>query len=248
MNTMRRRVIHLAETDSTNRYLHDFILSPDDGMTVVAADYQSAGRGQGTNHWESEAGKNLLFSVAVIPRNVPVARQFILSEAGALAVGDALAAYTDDITLKWPNDVYWRDRKISGTLIETSVSSEGLRKCIFGIGINVNQQTFHSDAPNPVSLAQIIGRETPLEELLEKTLRALEYYLDLIDRGESDAVSVLYHSRLYRRDGLFPYEDEKGVFRATIDHVEDDGHLILRDEQGCLRRYAFKEVQFIIEN
>ena len=245
---MRRRVIYLEETDSTNRYLHDFILSPDDGMTVVVASYQTAGKGQGTNHWESEAGKNLLFSIAVTPQNVPVNRQFVLSEAGALAVGDALAAYTDNITLKWPNDVYWRDRKISGTLIETSVSSEGLKKCIFGIGINVNQRVFYSDAPNPVSLAQIINRETSLEEVLERTLRALEYYLDLIYRGEGDAVSALYHTRLYRRGGLFSYEDKDGTFRASIDHVENDGHLILRDEQGCLRSYAFKEVSFLISS
>ena len=238
----------MQETDSTNRYLHDLDLSPDDGMTVVVADFQTAGKGQGSNLWESEPGQNLLFSIAITPRHVPVNRQFILSEAGALAVGDALAVYTDDISLKWPNDVYWRDRKISGTLIETSVSTEGLKKCIFGIGINVNQLTFHSDAPNPVSLAQIIGREIPLEEVLDSTLRALDYYLALIDRGEGDAVSALYHTRLYRRDGLFIYEDKEGVFRAAIDHVEDDGHLILCDEQGCLRSYAFKEVQFIIHN
>ena len=237
---MTRRIIHLQEIDSTNRYLRDIDLSPDDDMTVVVADYQTAGKGQGTNSWESEAGQNLLFSVAVIPKNISVSRQFILSEAGALAVGDALATYTDQLTLKWPNDIYWCDRKISGTLIETAVSAHGLRKCVYGIGINVNQRVFHSDAPNPVSLAQILGREIPLQDVLQSTLCALEYYLAMIYQGEADKVSMRYHHRLYRRNGLYDYKDAEGIFSAVIDHVEDDGHLVLRDE------YAFKEVSFIV--
>ena len=101
INAMNRRIIHVSQTDSTNRYLHD-LKSEGEEMIVVVADYQTAGRGQGSNSWESEPGKNLLVSVRVLPTMVPPKHQFILSEAGALAVGDALAAYTDGITLKWP--------------------------------------------------------------------------------------------------------------------------------------------------
>lgn len=245
---MRTNVIHLEETDSTNRYLRDLGPLAEDCLTVVVAGYQTAGRGQGTNSWESEPAQNLLFSVGVVPRNVPVARQFVLSEAGALAVGDALSAYTDGISLKWPNDVYWHDCKISGTLIETAVSAHGMRRCVYGIGINVNQRVFHSDAPNPVSLFQILGVETNLDEVLQRTLSALEYYLDMIEWGDAAKVSALYHDRLYRRQGLYTYEDAMGTFRAVIDHVEDDGHLVLRDETGLLRAYAFKEVRFVIGN
>ena len=245
INAMNRRIIHVSQTDSTNRYLHD-LKSEGEEMIVVVADYQTAGRGQGSNSWESEPGKNLLVSVRVLPTMVPPKHQFILSEAGALAVGDALAAYTDDITLKWPNDIYWHDRKISGTLIETTVSGMGLATCTFGIGINVNQQEFHSDAPNPVSLRQILGHEVPVEEVLHRVLDALEAHLTPVWSGNFRSVSDCYHQHLYRRHGFHPYNDAQDTFMAELLRVEDDGHLFLRDTAHHIRRYAFKEVTFII--
>ena len=159
---MQHKIIHLHQTASTNDYLRTLPSPQDDSMTVVYADWQTAGRGQGSNKWESEAGKNLLFSILVCPTTIDITRQFILSMAGALAVKAALDKYTDSIRLKWPNDIYWHDRKISGTLIETSVKGRTLARCIYGIGLNVNQREFHSDAPNPVSLYNIIGVELSL--------------------------------------------------------------------------------------
>ena len=108
----------MQEADSTNTFLKGMKNCDDDTIVVAVADYQTAGRGQGTHTWESEPGKNLLFSMLMTPTWVPVRQQFLLSEAGALAVKEALDTYTDGITLKWPNDVYWNDKKISGTLIE----------------------------------------------------------------------------------------------------------------------------------
>ena len=218
----------------------------EEDMTVVVADYQTAGRGQGSNTWESEPGCNLLMSVRIRPTMVPPRRQFILSEAGALAVGRALAAYTDGISLKWPNDVYWNDSKISGTLIETAVNAQGLSSCIFGIGINVNQQVFRSDAPNPVSLWQILGCEVPVVDVMERLLDALEQELAHVWAGNFDEVSSRYHHRLYRREGFHPYRDDHGAFDAEILRVEDDGHLLLRDSSDIIRRYAFKEVTFVL--
>ena len=242
---MKRRLIHLQETDSTNRYLHD-LRSEGEDMTVVVANYQSAGRGQGSNSWESEPGKNLLMSIRVHPTMVPPINQFILSEAGALAVGETLDAYTEGISLKWPNDIYWNDQKISGTLIETSVCGMGLASCTFGIGINVNQRVFLSDAPNPVSLWQILGHEVPVEEVMNSLLDALEAHLAPIWVGDFRSVSERYHQRLYRRQGFHPYSDANGPFMAELLHVEDDGHLVLRDTTGSIRQYAFKEVTFVI--
>lgn len=242
---MHRRIIHLSQTDSTNRYLHD-LKSEGEDMTVVVADYQTAGKGQGSNSWESEAGKNLLMSIRVQPTMVPPNKQFILSEAGALAVGEALATYTDGISLKWPNDIYWHDRKISGTLIQTAVSTQGLTSCIFGIGINVNQQTFHSDAPNPVSLWQILGREVPVEEVMLRVLDALDRELAHVWAEEFTVVRERYHQHLYRREGFYPYQDASGKFMAEIVCVENDGHLVLRDIHSCQRQYAFKEVTFCL--
>lgn len=239
------RIIHLDETDSTNRYLRDYRCDDVEEMVVATTDYQTAGRGQGIHTWESEPGKNLLFSVLIHPKGVAAAEQFILSEVGALVLKKVLDNYTDGITLKWPNDVYWHDRKLSGTLIETAVSAAGLKRCIYGVGLNVNQQVFHSDVPNPVSLWQILGRELDRERLLHELLNALQQFLWRLYHGERDAFREAYHQALYRREGYHPYSDVSGRFMAVIDHVEDDGHLILRDIQGRQRSYAFGELQFI---
>ncbi len=242
---MKTKIIRLDEVDSTNRYLADY--APDgEEMTVVLADFQSAGKGQGTNTWESEKGKNLLFSILVHPTMVPLARQFQLSMAGAIALKMALSGYTDGITLKWPNDVYWNDKKISGTLIQNVIGQGHIKDCIFGVGIDVNQVEFHSDAPNPVSLYQILGREVNRDELLQKILKAFEYCYSLIENGDYGDIAALYMDALYRRHGFWKYRDADGEFEAAFVEVEDDGHLILRDPKGVMRSYTFKEVEFVL--
>lgn len=243
---METKIIRMQEVDSTNTFLKGMKTCEDDTLIVAVADYQTAGRGQGTHTWESEPGKNLLFSMLMTPTWVPVRQQFLLSEAGALAVKDALDTYTDGITLKWPNDVYWNDRKISGTLIETSIDSKGIKRCIFGTGVNINQTEFHSDAPNPVSLAQILGHEVDREEVLQKIIEAFKKYYELLRRADYMDVSGLYHLSLYRRKGFHWYEDADGKFEGAFVEVEDDGHLILHDRKGMIRSYAFGEIRFLI--
>jgi len=213
-------------------------------MTVVYADEQTAGRGQGSNHWESEPGKNLTFSVLVHPTMVPVMRQFLLSEAGALALWDVLGQYlgADDVKMKWPNDIYWKDKKISGTLIETRLGGGHVKDCVYGTGIDVNQEKFVSDAPNPVSMKQILGHDVDLKELLNKIIDSFKKYYAAIENGEYAAISELYHSGLYRAHGFHRYKDKDREFEAAIVEVEDSGNLILRDREGCIRSYAFKEV------
>ena len=239
-------IISIEITDSTNRFLHDYPQEKDVLMTVAVADYQTAGRGQGTNCWESEAGKNLTFSIKVFPRGLRASRQFVMLEAEALAVAEALSAYTDGITIKWPNDIYWHDRKISGTLSECTVSGSGVGYCILGTGINVNQQVFVGDAPNPVSLSQIVGHEVDRNTLLETILHRFQGYLQTVNRGDYDKIDALYFARLYRKTGQHAYQDAGGRFLAEVHAVEPDGHFVLRREDGMLSRYAFKEVKFVI--
>lgn len=241
---MTFKIIHIDETDSTNRWLRDHGQEPirHDGTlasagTAVVADYQTAGRGCGTNTWESERGKNLLFSLLIHPTDVPAREQFLLSMANALALKTALDSYVDDISIKWPNDIYWRDRKIGGTLIETRLQGTLVKDCIIGTGINVNQTQFLSDAPNPVSLAQILGHEVSRDALLQHILDAFRLSDDLPER---------YKAALYRREGFFTYRDSGGTFRAEWVDVERDGTLVLRDEGGTVRRYAFKQVAFVL--
>ena len=233
---MEWKIVHIDETDSTNRWLRE---QGGEENVVVWADYQTAGRGCGTNHWESERGKNLTFSMLLHPHDVPAQKQFRISRAISLAICKALGQHIGDLSIKWPNDIYWRDGKIGGILIEVSLLGNKVKDCIIGIGLNINQRVFRSDAPNPVSMWQICEQETDCEQLLQEILQAFQEYMGKSNKDE-------YQSMLYRRKGFHPYADKDGAFMAEIIDVEDDGHLLLRDDNGQLRRYAFKEVTFVI--
>lgn len=238
-------IITLSDTASTNDYLLDRVRQQPDWEGVVTTPYQSAGKGMGTNRWESEAGKNLLFSILIHPTWLPIRKQYLLSMAQALAICHALNAITPEFTIKWPNDIYWRDRKISGTRIDVNISSAGLQDMVIGTGVNVNQQEFLSDAPNPVSLWQITGKEHDSAELLQSIIRRFERYSAILQQGGEADIIALYHAALYRNDGkLYPYEDTNGEFLASIKQVDPDGTLHLIREDGTESTYMFKEVRF----
>lgn len=230
-------IIHIDETDSTNQWLKEHI-NDFEQPTVVLTEYQTAGRGCGTNKWESERGKNLLFSILIHPYGVRAHRQFRFSMAISLAICKALGQHIGDLSIKWPNDIYWRNGKIAGILIENTLVGKSVKDCIIGIGLNINQREFHSNAPNPVSMWQICEEETDRESILQDILRYFEEYMGKYNKEE-------YLSMLYRRKGYFPYADKDGAFMAEIVDVEDDGHLVLNDDNGQQRRYAFKEIRFI---
>lgn len=240
------RIIHLQEVVSTNISLREKAegRAQPEG-SVVWADIQVGGRGQVGNTWESEPYKNLTFSVLLYPEVIPANRQFIISQIAALSVKETLDQHTDSIRIKWPNDIYWQDKKICGMLIENDLAGPGIYLSIIGAGINLNQEYFQSDAPNPVSLTQITGLSYDREEILHQFLsRFYSYYLLLLQEGEEE-IRTLYQSALYRNDGFYPYADDNGPFEASIDHVEPTGHLILRLRDNSLRRYAFKEVTYL---
>lgn len=238
--------IHLPETDSTNTFLHNYQGEEGALMTVASTDFQTAGRGQGTNRWESERGKNLTFSIKTHPKDVPIRRQFIMLEAGSLALKDILDRITSGITIKWPNDIYWHDRKISGTLSECAVSGTHIKSCIFGTGLNVNQQVFVSDAPNPVSLFQITGHTTDRQRLLQQIAERMAHYLGLIDHGRYEEIDTAYLQALYRRGQWHEFSDNNGCFEGKLTGITPDGRLCITDRQETVRTYAFKEVKFII--
>ncbi len=235
---MEWEIIHISETDSTNRWLRE---NGDERDMVVTTDYQTAGKGQGTNSWESERGKNLLFSILYHPQQIPANRQFFISMAISLAIADALGQQIGDVSIKWPNDIYWRNAKICGILIENRLLGQTIKDSIIGVGINVNQRQFKSDAPNPVSLWQIHGHETDRDGLLHDILERFSDYMT-----NRDDVTKRYPTMLYRRKGFHPYCDAAATFMAALKGVEEDGHLLLTREDGQVCRYAFKEVTFII--
>ncbi len=253
--------VDLDETDSTLLCARSYAAQTDAEFTLVTADFQRAGRGQRGNSWESERGQNLLLALVARPTFLPAAAQFRLSEAVALAVADTVAEHTDEVTVKWPNDIYVADRKICGILIEHDLSGSGIATSVIGIGLNVNQTTFRSPAPNPVSLRQLCGRPVDRSRLLTSLLhhfctrydclcpRSATSFRNGDHDGNTDGYARLdadYARCLYRRRGVHAWRDAAGPFRAAVDHVAPDGTLCLLDTDGRLRRYAFKQVQYII--
>lgn len=238
---------HVAETDSTSREVRALLQEAGDDkpFLVLSAGFQTAGRGQRGNSWESARDENLLFSVLARPVFLPAAQQFYLSCVASLAVRDALALYAEDVCVKWPNDVYLCGRKVCGILIECDLAGNMLERVCMGIGINVNQTEFLSDAPNPVSLRQVLQKTVAVDELFCTVLRLIEGNYGLLKQGRGDELLARYVQLLFRREGMYDYRDGQGEFRAEIVSVDPDGHLQLRDEQGCMRRYAFKEVKFV---
>lgn len=234
---MKTRIISIKETDSTNRKIKEQAVD-EDAMTVLVAERQTAGKGCGTNSWESEPHKNLTFSIRYCPEDVEARRQFVISMQISVAIHRAMMDFGVPTTIKWPNDIYWNDKKLAGILIENQLQGSHIRDSIIGIGLNVNQRTFLSDAPNPVSMSQILSRHLQLNEILQRIIFHFQ-------NAEQD-IAATYRSLLYRRNGMHEYSDSKGNFIAEIVGVADDGLLSLRDSRGVVRKYAFKEVAFII--
>ena len=258
---MEWKIIHIDETDSTNRWLKEGLAADDSGLTqtmvdvgvrksllssaainiALVADYQTAGRGCGTNTWESERGKNLLFSILIHPVDLPANRQFLVSMTMANSIAKVVSKYVKNVSIKWPNDIYVGDSKLCGMLIENRLKGSTIKDSIIGVGLNVNQLRFVSDAPNPISLANLTGREFDRDQLLQELLQAFDEEWEDIN-----GVRSRYLEQLYRRTGSYRYRDSLGEFLAELVTVEEDGHLVLRNTDEYSHKYAFKEVQFII--
>lgn len=239
--------IHINATTSTNSTLE--VLCNQNSLpelTCVYTNYQSAGRGQRGNSWESEDGANLLFSIVFFPHFLEANRQFLLSQVNALALQESLSKYTENIRVKWPNDIYWKDLKLCGTLIENDLLGMHLNHSIVGTGVNLNQKKFLSNAPNPVSLSQITGQTYCIETILHEILERTASYYELLKQGKDELITSRYFDVLYRREGYHTYRDKDGQFNARIVDIQPTGRLILEDTEGHIRPYLFKEVACVL--
>lgn len=243
------KYVILEEVDSTNSYVS--LHSPElDDMTMVAAHSQTAGRGQRGNSWESEPGSNLTFTL--LARRLPVAPagQFAISEAVALGVSDFLRGAGLAADVKWPNDIYVGDRKISGILIEHSLTGSEIEQTRIGVGLNVNQTEFRSDAPNPVSMRQLTGDSYDISRIAAGVGVCLERRLSRL--GDAEAVALQHEefkSRLWRAEGEHPFRrrSDGAEFTGRILDVLPHGPLVVADAAtGESGEYMFKEIEFIL--
>lgn len=234
----------LNEVSSTNDFLRNYIPSSD--LTIVSASFQTKGRGQMGNTWISHVGQNALFSVLICPCNLKATDGFVLSQAMALSIKEVLDKYVNDVHIKWPNDIYCHGEKICGTLIENTLIGKFIGRSVIGSGINVNQVEFPNGlAAPPTSIRLQTCKEVSLEEIIRGVVeRFVEYYKE-VQVGNYAHIRQSYHQHLYLKGQKCSFRDNESTFMGVISHVEPDGHLVIIDEQSNLRRYAFKEVQFI---
>lgn len=208
---------------------------------------QYSGRGQGDNSWESEPGKNIAATIYLKPINIHASNQVVLTQIISLAIADLLTYVTkrEDVKIKWPNDIYIGKAKVAGILIQNYIYGNKIDGVIAGIGINVNQSKFLSDAPNPISLKQIAGVNFDVNDVLEKLLEKIDYYyIGSPDENQMLALEDEYLKRLYQINVKKKYLADGKIFEGTITGIDEYGRLKIIDEQGIEHIFAHKEVAF----
>jgi BirA family biotin operon repressor/biotin-[acetyl-CoA-carboxylase] ligase len=214
--------------------------------TIVYTDFQSAGRGQLGNSWESEGGRNLLISIVLFPSMINPADQFLISMTISLGICDFIKRYIPVSAIKWPNDIYVNNDKIAGILIESSIMSNKIENTIAGIGLNINQQKFFSDAPNPVSLSMITGENYDLTVCIRQLASDLDRRYKQLLSEQFAQIKHDYVLQLYRLNTWGNFKDQNGIFKGRILSVTDSGRLQVEHRNGRIIEYSFKEITFIL--
>ncbi len=242
------KIIKLDNVNSTNEFAYNYLKNHtlNEG-TIIWAIYQTKGKGQKGNTWDSEAGKNLTFSIILHPLMIEPSRQFFLNKAVSLGMIDFLKTKTDEtnVKIKWPNDIYIGKNKIAGILIENEILGNTLQSVIIGIGLNINQTTFSPKVPNPTSLQLITGQELNTEDVLLQLLSNLEtrivkLYNNDIELINDDYLKNLLYFNMYKK-----YLWQNTAIEAKIITVSEYGQLILKTTANKIIKCDFKEIVFL---
>jgi BirA family biotin operon repressor/biotin-[acetyl-CoA-carboxylase] ligase len=238
-------IIHLPSVDSTNKYAAG-ILHKENATegTVILADIQTRGKGQGDNTWLSDKGLNLLCSIILKPDFLPAFKQFYLSMCIATGINDCLTDLGVRSQVKWPNDILIKGKKVAGILIENTILSQNLQTSIVGIGLNVNQVSFPPLIPNPASLAGETGKLYDVGQLLERLLPFLAKRLIQLYAEDFLTIKSHYLNCLWLLNTFADFTDQKEAFKGRIVDVAESGELVILTSSGETRMYGFKEVEF----
>lgn len=242
-----QNIIETPVIDSTNNYLKNLLTNerPPEG-TLVVAYTQNSGRGQMGNAWASEPGKNFTGSYLFYPSFLEASKQFYLNMAIALAVKDCCELLlADEVKIKWPNDIYYGDKKVAGILIENAINGNSLTTSVVGIGLNVNQTDFPDTLPNPSSLKLIKGRDFDLMEVRNQLSHFLEKYYLQLRQMHFNFLDKAYTVALYRYQQTHEFRQGEKVLRGEINGVTKEGKLVLHCN-GKEHRFAFKEVEYVL--
>lgn len=240
--------VHFAQLDSIMNYLSSREAEDrTEDYLLATVDFQTSGRGQRGNHWEAEAGSNLLFGMRIRGFDISVERQFALNQCVSLSAALAIGKYLGfNVKIKWPNDLYVEDRKIGGMLFEHTVEGRRIKQTIFGIGINVNQKNFSPSVPRPTSICLELGKEVDRAALLRGFVKCFQQWFNRLLAGKDGRTDLEYCRRLFWMEGMHPFRDANGCFEAQLEGLGEDGLLMLKDAEGHIRSYYFKEVEFLI--
>ena len=240
------KILQLEETTSTNEYTSDLI--KDESLsegTVIWAHYQTHGKGHGANTWQSSNGKNLTFSIVLKPEFLDPADQFYISKVAALSVKDFLQLYLNNVTIKWPNDIYSNRAKIAGILIENSFIGQKFHYSITGIGININQTLFPEDLPNPISLSKLTGQMYQLDECLNLFCGIMDRHYKTLMEKNYTLIDYNYINQLYQLEEVKEYKTPAGIIKAKITEVMKTGEIVLKTLEGQESSYGFKEIEYL---
>jgi len=269
-NPIGKPFLELQSIDSTNKYAMGLIHSthlteghgePQHGMAIFTHE-QTNGKGQRGKTWVSDKRTNIALSILLNPYQLRISDQFKLSVCVAVSVHNFFSNYAGDETkIKWPNDLYWRDRKAGGVLIENIIGSEKSevrslmsevrsqkselwKWAVIGIGININQTSFLPELLNPVSLKQITGKTFEPVELAKELCSILDTNYQLLIDGEFDGLFKYYHHHLYKKHEKVKLKKGNRVFETTIKGISETGQLITH--HSFEERFEFGEVEWVI--
>ena len=242
-----QNLLTLKEVDSTNNFLKNLLSNskPVPEGTVIMAETQFAGRGQQNNKWHAEPGKNLTFSLLLQPHFLDIANQFDLNRAVSMGVYDALFPLLGyGLKIKWPNDIYYADRKLGGMLIENLLQGSRIKNSIIGIGLNINQESFPDDAAGATSVKQILQRDYQLNDILADICNNIEAWYLKLRAGKTDLIRHTYISRLYWFNEQKRFKAAGKEFTGIITGVKDNGLLIV-EHNDTETTYNLKEIEFL---
>jgi len=248
LNLTGSNIIRLDETDSTNSYASQHIKQqPFEEGLIIITDHQTLGKGQAGNKWESEKGKNLTFSVILTPVFLPVEDQFLISKIASLAVLSVLRyMQVDNISIKWPNDIYVADRKIAGILIENAVKGNVFETSIIGTGININQTKFSEEIANPTSLKMITNKDFDPEACLKLYIAELQQWYQELKLKNYSLIDKEYLNSIYHFNSWAYYIYMSEKILARIVGVNKYGKLLLEREDASVIECDIKEIKYLI--
>ena len=245
-------IIKLDAIDSTNDYARELLLNDaniTEGTTVIA-DFQEKGKGQRGRNWSSEKGLNLTMSVILYPVNLKLQDLFVMTKVTSLGVLDYLkslldANLSDQLRIKWPNDIYVANNKICGILIENNVRGDLITSCIIGIGLNVNQVDFPDDIVNPTSIKRELERSFDLDSLRVELCASLEHRYSQLHGMDHGQLGIQYEDCLYGRNEMKSYQIKGQAVSAKLVGVSSFGELMLESADGGQIICNHEEIQYL---